>query len=214
MPLKKCINLFRIDGGYRTVAPLEMPDDKRDVNLRRNGFQLQHVGTVVERPGGRCKHLLHHVAFAPGKDKMAVLRPLDVSPQQSLYILLRIFGNLLELVNRYDARLVRMSQILENLIERIFGPLDISQLHIESGKIGDGVEPEFPADGLNRLNEKSRHFTTTRQECFVNLPAEQIGKFAEARRMQNIDEKSIVLLTDFRLVVTELNQPCFTHTAR
>ena len=32
--------------------------------------------------------------------------------------------------------------------------------------------------------------------------------------MQNIDEKSIVLLTDFRLVVTELNQPCFTHTAR
>ena len=75
---------------------------------------------------------------------MAVLRPLDVSPQQSLYVLLRIFGNLLELVNRYDARLVRMSQILENLIERIFGPLDISQLDIESGKIGDGVEPKFP----------------------------------------------------------------------
>ena len=107
-----------------------------------------------------------------------------------------------------------MRQILENLIERIFGPLDISQLHIESGKIGDGVEPEFPADGLNRLNEKSRHFTTARQECFVNLPAEQIGKFAEARRMQNIDEKSIVLLTDSRFVVTELNQSCFTHTAR
>ena len=154
------------------------------------------------------------MAFAPGKDKMAVLRPLDVSPQQSLYVLLRIFGNLLELVNRYDARLVRMSQILENLIERIFGPLDISQLDIESGKIGDGVEPKFPADGLNRLNEKSHHFTTARQECFINLPAEQIGKFAEARRMQNIDEKSVVLLTDLRLVVTELNQPCFTHTAR
>ena len=74
-----------------------------------------------------------------------------MSPQQSLYILLRIFGNLLELINRYDAKLVRMRQILENLIERIFGSLDISQLHIESGKIGDGVEPEFPADCLKIL---------------------------------------------------------------
>jgi len=193
---------------------MKMPMDLTEVKLRRKDVFEGKIMTVhvddVRLPNGEeaTREVVDHV------DGAAVLA-LDEANRVLVVRQYRyVFGNLLELIDRYDARLVRMRQILENLIERIFGPLDISQLHIESGKIGDGVEPEFPADGLNRLNEKSRHFTTARQECFVNLPAEQIGKFAEARRMQNIDEKSIVLLTDSRFVVTELNQSCFTHTAR
>ncbi len=63
-----------------------------------------------------------------------------------------------------------MSQILENLISVYSGRSISPNSTLKEGRLVMGVEPEFPADGLNRLNEKSRHFTTARQECFRKSP--------------------------------------------
>ena len=191
-----------------------MTGDERNVDFRNDRFQFQHICTMVERTCCRREHLLHHVALAAGEDEVAVAQLLNMGPQLRLDILLGIFGDLLKLVDSHDARLVCMSKVLENFIQRIFRAVDIAQLHIECRHTRDRVEAEFAADGLDGQNEQAGHLAAAGQKGFVYCTSQQIGKLPQARRVQNVDEERIVFVGDFGFVVAELNQSRLAHTSR
>ena len=109
------------------------------------------------------------MALAAGENKVAVAQLLNMGSQLRLDILLWVFGDLLKLVDGHDTRLVRMGEVLENFIQRIFRSVDIAQLHIKGRHARDGVETEFAADGFNGLNEQRGHLSAAGQKGFVYL---------------------------------------------
>ena len=64
--------------------------------------------------------------LATGENEVTVVHLLYLPSQQSLNILLRVFADLLELINGYYAGFVRILQILENLLQRIFRLFNIA----------------------------------------------------------------------------------------
>ena len=169
MSFEQVVNPLYIIGGNASVAFLEMADDERNVDFRHDRFQFQHIRAVVERTCRRREHLLHHVALATGEDEVAVAQLLNMRSQLCLDIFLRILSDLLKLVDSYDTRLVRMGEVLENFIQRIFRSVDVAQLDVESRHARDGVEAEFAADGLDGLNKQRCHLSAAGQKGFVYL---------------------------------------------
>lgn len=129
---KEAVNFFHMPGCDLPVAFLKMADDERDVDLGFDGFQFQHVRAVVEGACRRGEHLLHHVAFAAGENEVAVACILDVCAQKGFYVFFRVFGDLLEFVDCYDAWFVRICQVAENFIQGIFRTHDVAQLDRKS----------------------------------------------------------------------------------
>ena len=85
---------------------------------------------------------------APCKYEIGVHLFLNMCAQQGFNILLGIFCYLLKLVNGHYTTIVRVLQILKNLVQCIFRTLYITQLNIENRQIRNRVEVEFPLDGL------------------------------------------------------------------
>ena len=201
-----------IIGQNAAIAFLEMPYDKGDINIRLDSLKLQHIGTVVKRACSRGKHLLHHVPFAAGENEIAVAELLDMSAQKSLDILLRILRNLLELIDGNNTGPVRIGQIPENLLQRVFGMFDVAQLDTEGRHSAYGIEPEPSTDRLEGADEEVDHLFALWQQGLVYLAAEQVSKFAQARCVEDVDKKSIVVPADFFLVIAELDQSRFPHS--
>ena len=79
------------------------------------------------------------MAVAARIDEKAIVHPLDMCAKRGFHVLLRIVGNLLELVDGEDTGLVGLLQIAENLFQRQLGRMDITQFDVESRCVGNWV---------------------------------------------------------------------------
>ena len=82
------------------------------------------------------------MAIAAGIDEKAVVHLLDMCAKRGFHVFLRIVGNLLEFFNSEDAGFVCLLQIAENLFQRQFWGVDVAQLDVESGSVGNRIVAE------------------------------------------------------------------------
>ena len=82
---------------------------------------------LIEWPRGREEYLTHHVSFGAREEKSGIRATLDMGAQGCLHILVSILGNLLELVDGYQTRLVGCSQVTEDLIKGRRGNRTVSK---------------------------------------------------------------------------------------
>ena len=71
------------------------------------------------------------MTVAAGIDKQTIVHLLDMRPQQSLYVLLRVLGYLLKLIDGENAWFVSLFQITEYLLQRQLRCVDVTQFDIE-----------------------------------------------------------------------------------
>lgn len=76
-----------------------MPLYEPAVRFFANRCEIQERSALIKRPRGREKNVLHHVALAAREYEGRIRASLNVGTQNGLYVLFRITGDLLELVD-------------------------------------------------------------------------------------------------------------------
>ena len=123
--------------------------DKGLVGSRDNALQIHHLRTLIERAGGRNKHVFQHVALAAGEDEAHRGEMLDVGTQQGLHLFVSISGDGLELVKGHIAAFARLLHVVEYLGQRPFGQVGL-HVYRERGLPRHGVDGD---DGAQRPEE-------------------------------------------------------------
>ena len=122
----------------------ELGTDECHVLLPGNPVQVQLLRAVVKRFCGGVEHVLQDVPVAAGEDEAAVVHRLDVRAQERFHVLFRVAVDLLEFVDGEDAGKVGLFQICEDLPEREFGGLDVTELDVEGGDSRNRIVGKTP----------------------------------------------------------------------
>ena len=110
---------------------LELVSAEIRIDLQIKRLEVHDRNSLVERTGRRSEHTVHHVPLGAREDEVSVITSLDIRANGGLHRIVIIAGDLLELVNRYQARLVSLVQICKNLIQ-------------SDRRIIDGTKPDTP----------------------------------------------------------------------
>ena len=84
--------------------------------------------------------------LAAGEDETRVGGSLHMAAQQRLDIFLGVGGNLLELIDGYQARTVGIVEICEDFLEGECRPGDVTQVDAEGGHSRHGIEAELAGE--------------------------------------------------------------------
>ena len=124
-------------------------------------FKVHHRNALVERTRRTGEHIAHDVPLASGEHEAGVRTVLDMGPQEGFHVLLRIRGDLLELVDGYENPTVGLFEVAEYLVERRFLCVDVAQLQVEAG-IARRVERDTGLQGFHAVPECFERFAARR----------------------------------------------------
>ena len=138
--------------------------------------------------------------LAARENELCLVASLYFCAQQCLHVLLRILTYLLELIDGNDARLVRLVDVIENLIQCGLGNFDVAKADVKGGRSCHCVEFEAHAKGGDDLEETFPPHCWLGLELVVDLLAQHIDKFRERGGGVYVYVEDMVLLLDVRLV--------------
>ena len=101
----------------RFVSLLELCDGKLSVYFFGYRSQPHRNDRLIERTRRWEKYLAHHVSFGTREKECGIRTALDMGTKSSLHVFVGILGDLLELVDGHQTRLVGSSQITKYLVE-------------------------------------------------------------------------------------------------
>ena len=93
---------------------------------------------------------------------MAVLHFLNMPAKESLDVTILIFNYLLKLINRDEARLPRIVEVIEYLFQCELRPLNIPKAHTERWLSGNGIVGYLALKRLQRTYEFIKDFFSGR----------------------------------------------------
>lgn len=129
-----------------------------------------------------------------------------MAAKNGLDILFRIFRDLLELVDNYQAALVGLLQEGENLFDSIIGLGDIAQLDVECRGVLNGVVAEAGTQRLQRECKQATHLRASRSYFLEHCRTKSVDKLAESGRMEYVYRDRDIVLGQFGLVEDEVDQ--------
>ena len=139
---------------------------------------------------------------------------LDMAAQQGFNVLFGIVGDLLELVETDDARLVGLLQSLEDFLKREFGIMHIAERKTEGGHSRQGVETEVGTERLQRLHKPKRHLLAFVFQGTKYLTAKSVGELAKTCGVKDVDVEAVIIGAKRFLVVAKLDEFRLAHTSR
>ena len=152
------------------------------------------------------------MALGTREDEVSVMTVLDALAQRSLHRFLRITGNGLEFINGYQARLICLGKIGKDLIQRNIRRLNISDAHAPF-RISVDIERNGRFQRLKHIQEELPHLSALRFQCSKNPLAQSINKLPEIFGIVHINIYAMILLPDFLLIETMINQPRLSQSS-
>ena len=146
---------------------------KTNINVFRDTLQVYLFCTIVERFCSSAEHIFQDMTVTACIDKQTIIHSLDMCTQNGFDILLRIIGNLLKLVNGKDAGFVGLFQIAEDLFQRELRKMDVTQLDIESGSIGNRIIAKTSRQRMKTNQKFVEHTFSFRNQYRVYLLAKE-----------------------------------------
>ncbi len=144
MAFEEVVGQLRGAGEDFPLGLAELGTNEFHVLLSGDSVQIKLLRAVVKRFRRGVEHVLEDVAVAACEDETAVVHRLDVGAQERFHVLFGVAVDLLEFVDGEDAGEIGLLQVGEDLPEREFRGLDVSELDIEGGDSRDRVVGETP----------------------------------------------------------------------
>ena len=133
VPIEEVVGQLRGAGEDLSAGFAELGTNEIHVLFPGNPIQVQLLRAVVERFRSGVEHVLQDVPVATGEDEAAVVHRLDMGAQERFHVLFRVAVDLLEFVDGEDAGEVGFFQVVEDLTEREFGGVDVTEFDVEGG---------------------------------------------------------------------------------
>ena len=141
------------------------------------------------------------MTVAAGIDKQTIVHLLDMRPQQSLHVLLRVLGYLLKLIDGENAWFVSLFQITEYLLQRQLRCVDVTQFDIECRQAARRVVSDTACQGVKSCQELINHRLPFGHQYGVYLLAKKQYQFVQAGSRIYIRIKGIVVVLDGWLLI-------------
>ncbi len=148
------------------------------------------------------------------KDKIGVATVLNVGTELRLNIRsIGVAGYLLKLIDGNNAMMAGLLEKFENLVERSLRVFHGAHTY-SPRRLTKNIECDIGPQRSHNIDESLHDAFTFWLECLDNALAQGIDKLAQRGRRINIDHKCVVLILDFILSKTVLDEIGFTKATR
>ena len=153
------------------------------------------------------------MSLGTGEDEVGIGAALHIRAKSCLHGIIAITGNLLELVDGYDARFVRLVQVCKYLIKRNCRIVDGSQAHAPGG-YAVHIKRNLRAQRRHDLDKLLPCSFSFRPKFIHHRLSQHIHKVTQILGSIDIYHKTVVGTTDFLIIEDMPDKIRFTQATR